>query len=443
MIVSCLKDALQSLPQNAPEPIVKEIFSPVLFGALNFQQGEIHPEYSTGNGPVDYAIRKSLEDDVFLHTKTNPWLLVELKGRDINLSPDAANYPKTVNQLKRYLLGEQCRSAQWGLITNSIHIQLFKKHGKVIHPATPCLPINSDNVEDIASLLREKLENSIRALTVAVYNNKGGVGKTTTTVNLAAILTLLGKKVLIIDFDPNQQDLTNALDLPLQNGAFYKALTGKSPDLTHTIHPFTITNKAGKEFRFDIIPADKVLAYEIDEVRLRQELKGNTLYKALEQLRSAYDYIFIDTPPNWRIFSQLALYAADVVLIPTKHNNIFSLQNAAMAMRQFIPETQKHKGDGTPMPLPIFFNGEKTTHPQLKAAKEAISEILKVSKKDGFNLLPYFFPKWTKARQDTHIIEIPSYANIASSAFNRIPAVYRDKTAREYYKNLVKEYFLQ
>lgn len=114
-----------------------------------------------------------------------------------------------------------------------------------------------------------------------------------------------------------------------------------------------------------------------------------------------------------------------------------------MAMKRFIPETQNRKGDGTPVPLPIFFNGEKTTHPQLKAAKEAISEILKVSKREGFNLVPYFFPKWTRARQDTHIVEIPSYANIASSAFNFMPAVYRDKTAREYYKSLVKEYFLQ
>ncbi|WP_228037918.1 AAA family ATPase [Nodosilinea sp. LEGE 06152] len=443
-MASQLQEALQSLPENAPEPIVKEIFSSVLFKVLDFQQGEIHPEYTTGRGPVDYAIRKTREDDIFLHTKTNPWLLVELKGRDVNLSPDAANYQKTVNQLKRYLLADYTSSCQWGLITNSIHIQLFRKHGRVVHPATPCLSMDSSNVDEIASLIKEKIDCSVKALTIAVYNNKGGVGKTTTTVNLAAIFTLLGKKVLIVDFDPNQQDLTNSLGLPLQDGDVYKALTEKSPNLSNAIHSFSLTEKrTGQVFSFDIISADKVLAYDIEEAKIRQEIKINTLHKALEKLKTQYDYILIDNPPNWRIFSQLGLYAADVVLIPTKHNNLFSLENAATAMKQFIPETQKHKGDGTPVPLPVFFNGEKMTHPQLKAAKEAIAEIIKLSKKEGHNLLPYFFPKWSKSTQDTHILEIPSYANIAGSAFARIPAVYRDKTAREYYKGLAKEYFLK
>jgi cellulose biosynthesis protein BcsQ len=444
MTASRIKDALQNLPENAPEPIVKELFSSVLFKELNFQQGEIHPEYGTGSGPVDYAARKTKGDDIFLHTKANPYLLVELKGRDVNLSPDAANYPKTVTQLKRYLLAEQCKSAQWGIITNSAHIQLFRKHGKVVHPATPCIPINLDNIDDVVALLKEKIELPIRALTVSLYNNKGGVGKTTTTVNLAGMLTLFGKKVLVIDFDPNQQDLSSALGIPLCEGDVFDALIDKNFCLSNTIYPFIVSDKkSGKEIRFDVIPADKKLAYEITEEKIRNTLKFNSLHKKLQALRSQYDYILIDAPPNWRIFSQVALYASDVVLIPTKHNNLFSLENAAIAMKHFIPETQERKGDGTPVPLPIFFNGEKMTYPQLKAAKEAISEILKISRKEGFNLLPYFFPKWTKAKQDSHIVEIPSYANIASSAFSRMPAVYKDKAARDYYKNLTKEYFLQ
>jgi cellulose biosynthesis protein BcsQ len=444
MTASRLKDALLNLPENAAEPIVKELFSPLLFKELNFHQGEIHPEYGTGNGPVDYALRKTDGGDVFLHTKKDPYLLVELKGRDINLSPDSANYPKTVTQLKRYLLAENCKSSKYGMITNSSHVQLFRKHGKVVHPATPCLPLNPDNVDDITSLIKKKLESPIRALTVAVYNNKGGVGKTTTTVNLAGILTLAGKRVLIVDFDPNQQDLTSSLGLPLCDGNVYQALTDRSCGLAETIHPFTLKNKrTGKDIRFDVIPADKHLAYEIDEREIRQKLKVPILHKRLEQLRFEYDYILIDAPPNWRVFSQLALYASDVVLIPTKHNNLFSLENAAIAMKQFIPITQELKGNGTPVPLPIFFNGEKTTHSQLKSAREAIHEILKASKKEGFNLVPFFFPRLTRSKQDLHIAEIPGYANIASSAFSRTPAVYRDKTARDYYKTLAKEYFLQ
>jgi len=446
MTASRLKDVLQSLPDAASEAVVGDLFAKPLLDSLGFGSDEMYPQYQTGKGAsaVDYAARKTEGDDIFLHTRANPYLLVELKGRDISLAPDTATYTRTVTQLQQYFLGTHCRSVKYGVITNSAHIQLFRKHGKVVHPATPCLAINTENVDKIVTQIKKKIDAPVRALTVALYNNKGGVGKTTTTVNLAAILTLMGKKVLAIDFDPNQQDLSSSLGIPISEGDVHRALTEKTVGLEETIHPYKLKHKAtGKEIRFDIIPADRMLAYEVEERELRQKFKLPILHKSLEQLRSQYDYILVDAPPNWRVFSQLALYAADVVLIPTKHNNLFSLENAAIAMKKFIPETQNSKKDGTPVPLPIFFNGEKVTNSQLRSAREAIVEILKSSKKEGFNLQPYFFPKWTRSKQDSHILEIPSYANIASSAFSRVPAVYRDKTAREYYKNLAKEYFIQ
>ena len=64
------------------------------------------------------------------------------------------------------------------------------------------------------------------------------------------------------------------------------------------------------------------------------------------------------------------------------------------------------------------------------------------SDKPKFDLQPYFFPRYTNARKDLHIFQIPSYANIAIAAVARIPAVYRDKSARDYYISLAKEYFL-
>lgn len=443
MTITSLREVLQSLPETAQEPIVNDLFASHLLRALGFQSEEIYPEYNTGNGAVDKAARKTIGDDVFLHTKSNPYLLIELKGRDINLSEDAAQYQITVNQLKRYLLAPNCKSVQWGIITNSCHIQLFRKHGKVIYPATKCLAIDADNIDSIIASVRQKIETPAKALTIAVYNNKGGVGKTTTTVNLAAILTFLGKKVLAIDFDPNQQDLTSSLGLPLSNGSVFEALTERNVELQGTLHPYKFPlKKPNGELRFDVIPADQKLTDE-PEHSLRNHLKSNTLYRKLEFSRQEYDYILIDAPPNWRIFSQLAVYAADVILIPTKHNNLFSLENAAMAMKQFIPEVQFQKADGSPIPLPIFFNGEKMTPPQLAVAQQEITNILKTAKKEGFNLLPYFYPKYTNAKKDLHIHEIPSYANIAGAAFSRIPAVYRDRSAHEYYKDLAQEYFLQ
>lgn len=436
-----LQAALRSLPENAPEAVVNDLFVPSLLQELGFQSDEIHPEYNTGDGAVDKAARKTIGDDIFLHTKSNPYLLVELKGRDINLSDNVAHYQKTVNQLKRYLLAPNCHHVQWGIITNSCHIQLFRKHGRVIFPATKCIPLNEDNIDKAITAIRRKIEKPAKALTIAIYNNKGGVGKTTTTVNLAGILTFLGKKVLTVDFDPNQQDLTNALGLPLSEDNLYKALVERDIEVKDIIHPY-LFKKGNIELRFDVIPADKKLAEEPEHL-LRNHLKLNTLYRKLELSRQEYDYILIDSPPNWRVFSQLAVYAADVVLIPTKHNNLFSLENAATAIKKFIPEVQKEKADGSPIPLPIFFNGEKITQSQLAVAQQEIRNIIELARKEKIDLLHYFYPKYTNAKKDLHIHEIPSYANIASSTFSRIPAVYRDKFAHEYYKNLAKEYFLQ
>jgi cellulose biosynthesis protein BcsQ len=444
MTTISLRPALQSLPENASEPVVNQNFSNQLLEALGFQSQEIHPEYPTGDGKaVDKAARKTVGDDNFLSTKSNPFLLLELKGRDCNLSGNAAQYKRTVHQLKQYLLAPNCKTAQWGIITNSCHIQLFRKHGKVIYPATECLSLDDENIDETVALIRRKIESPTKALTIAVYNNKGGVGKTTTTVNLAAILTFLGKRVLAIDFDPNQQDLTSSLGIPLSEGTVFEALTERSIELQNTLHTYKFPlKKVNSELRFDVIPADKQLVDASDDA-LRKLLKRNMLHRKLESARQEYDYILIDSPPNWRFFSQLAVYASDVILIPTKHNNLFSLENAAIAIKKFFPEVQAKKADGTPVPLPIFFNGEKITPPQLAIAQQEINNIIKVAKREGFDLLPYFYPRYTNARRDLHIPQIPSYANIAGAAFSRTPAVYRDRSAHEYYKNLAKEYFLQ
>ncbi|MBD1925147.1 ParA family protein, partial [Trichocoleus sp. FACHB-90] len=177
--------------------------------------------------------------------------------------------------------------------------------------------------------------------------------------------------------------------------------------------------------------------------KLRQNFGIRRLYQILDSLKYEYDYILIDSPPNWRFFSQSAIYASDVVLIPTKHNNIFSLENAAVAIKQFIPQVQESRKDGGPIALPIFFNGESITDAGRNTAHKAIEEIIKQTPTSKFNLRPYFYPRYTQAKQDRHIFELPSYAHIANAAFSRVPAAYKDKTARNYYLELAKEYFLQ
>jgi cellulose biosynthesis protein BcsQ len=436
-----LKQALINLPSDAQEPVVGNIFMSEFCKELGFDKLEVFPSYSTGNGgdAVDYALRHNHHNsDIFINTGSDPRILIEIKGRDINLSEGTAQYNSTVKQIKKYLLAPKCTSVEWGIITNSQHIQLFRKHGKVIHPASTCLEIDVNNIDSIVQSIRQKIEHTPRALTVAIYNNKGGVGKTTTTVNLAAILTLLGKKVLAVDFDPNQKDLTNILNAQSKKSTLFSLLNDKNNvvNIKDVIQTYTVKNA-----NFDIIACndgeDDLGDKREDEIIKLFQI--NRLRQVLNTVKYNYDYILIDIPPNWRFFSQSGLFASDVVLIPTKHNNLFSLENAAKAIREFIPAIQKVKKDGSPVALPIFWNGEKIAEAAKTTAQKAIDNIISKDK----SLLPYFYPRFTNANKDRHVFEIPGYANIANANFARIPAVYKDKIARDYYLALAKEYFVQ
>ena len=142
---------LDSIPDEASEAIVSDYFVKPLLKALGFSIEEQYPEFKTGSGTVDFASRKNQGSDLFNRSKTNPYLLVEVKGRAIgagariNLMEKTPTNQKTQNQIKQYLLSPNCKTAEWGIITNSIHIQLFRRHGKVVHPATPCWLIKKDN----------------------------------------------------------------------------------------------------------------------------------------------------------------------------------------------------------------------------------------------------------------------------------------------------------
>lgn len=445
-ISSPLQHALRVLPEDASESIVSNIFSPKLFEALGFQQGETVPQFkvqSLGGSAVDYALRKNTStDDIFLQTKKNPNVLVELKGRNCDLSPGSKSYIETQQQLETYLLAPKCiHSAQWGILTNANHIQLFRKHGRAIFPATTCTPISSENVDEIVQKMKQKIDHPERSLTISVYNNRGGVGKTTLVINLAATLTIQGWKALVIDFDPNQRDLTELVGISAVADEVYKVLRDRNRSLTEIIQPFFYPPETKRQ-RFDVIPADPAMRVE-DEVKLRQSIRFDDLRNKLLAVKPSYDYILIDTPPNWRFFNKASLYAADVVLIPAQHNNIRSLQNAATVITDFIPEIQKDRKDGGPIALPIFLNRGKFTEAQRRDTENAVREIIaEFQEKRQIDLSPYFLRKQASGNSSFHPLEIPEYAGIFKASFLQAPAVYKDKKAQDYFENLVKEYFV-
>ncbi|HWM95296.1 MAG TPA: ParA family protein [Thermoanaerobaculia bacterium] len=144
---------------------------------------------------------------------------------------------------------------------------------------------------------------------IAITNQKGGVGKTTTAINLAAALASKGVRTLVVDMDPQANSSMSFLDIHELKLSVYDALTESHVQLTDVIRP------AEKVENLDIAPTTIALAKI--EAKLIGELDSHFRLKdKLQAIQDGYDYVIIDTPPTLGIITVNALVAATHVLIP-------------------------------------------------------------------------------------------------------------------------------
>ena len=174
--------------------------------------------------------------------------------------------------------------------------------------------------------LKEAMPKPVSTRIFTVANQKGGVGKTTTTVNVAAALAMGGLRTLVIDLDP-QGNASTALGIPHRDiEGIYDVLMGNAPI-------GTVIKKVAGFPALDCIPSNSSLANaEVELVSMvARELR---LKEALEEISPNYDYIFIDCPPSLGLLTVNALAAAKELLIPIQ-TEYYALEGLSQLLETF------------------------------------------------------------------------------------------------------------
>lgn len=249
----------------------------------------------------------------------------------------------------------------------------------------------------------------IIAKTITIANQKGGVAKTTTAVNLSAWISMMGKRVLLVDTDPQGNATTGVgVDKEKIGNCIYDVIINGMPVQK------VITSTAVKNL--DLVPATVELAgAEVELVGVEEREK--VLKRALESIKMKYDFIFIDCPPSLGLLTINALVAADSLIIPIQCE-YYALEGLGQLMNTF-KMVQQHLNKDLVLEgvLLTMFDG------RTNLAIQVVDEVKK-----------YFKEKVYKAivPRNVRLSEAPSHGK---------PVMVYDKRSRgaEVYHELAKE----
>lgn len=355
-------------------------------------------------------------------TSTAPLLVVEDKKTAPQGFMDDA-----IEQVQDQMLKT---SAQFGLATNGLEIQMFQRHGRICVPRTKRKSVTPKTIQKILRETKVHLDTPRKALTVMLWNHKGGVGKTTMTANIAASLAQNDKKVLVVNFDL-QGDINRFFGLESILDyrpaiKIYEALKDtdagtKQLNPQHLVRTRTFEVRSGlfssvNQYGIDIIPGDdSIQRIEAGELSL------NALMLLLKRgFYEKYDYIFIDASPSWQLIGQSTAIAADV-LIPVVDSSGFAV-DAISKIKFYISEAMEDgfKFSTPPKITDYIVNCRFQDKTSVDSTIKRISETLQ---NKGFSPSPWNIPNYVVVQRSMEkgmpvVFSAPN--NKASKEFNKI-----------------------